>query len=169
MVNARGSVKGPKANSVPTLRAPRGTQQPPGDSSSDEGTETIYGLLNPQDLNLPRLEENQGTALAALGEGWVVSRKFQEWPPALRWFNKHMDKYRMAFQLRTRAGTTSPSLLPQTAVTEIFCAETAQMSEPAGRGNTGPNVIEGPSPPPMGVTEGYIGMEKTEPFQRVCL
>jgi hypothetical protein len=139
------------------------------DSSNSEDEDLcICGLVDMREQGVPRLEGNQEAALRAISEGWTLKRRFSDWPPALRWFNKSMDKYRNQLKSPpdTRApvnfgSTSNPNSSPRLPDHPSFTNTTA-----AG---TNPTVIEGPRQNVIGSSDGYIGLEKKDPFQRVCI
>jgi hypothetical protein len=142
--------------------------QDPSDSEDSEETNLfIYGLLNSNDFNLPRLEENRSSALLALDQGWVLKRQFTDWPTALEWFNKQLTRYRSLIQIQANIRPAPPL-----ARTTIDLSRGVAPIPPISLEGVAapPATIQGPEHRAQTTTsKGYIGLERPEPFHRVCI
>jgi hypothetical protein len=59
-----------------------------GPPRDDKSTPNIYGLINPEEYDRPRLEEGHDKAMTAIYEGWILVRQFESWPEAMVWFSR---------------------------------------------------------------------------------
>lgn len=128
----------------------------------------IYGLLDPTDKERPLLEDDHQQALCHMEGGWLLDCQFESWSEALEWFNAKMRIHR-ALQENDRK-KRSPEIPPDPRTGRISpqIAQAPPPLCPQARSRNQPLILEGPDPAPS-PTAGYIGMERKEPFKRICI
>jgi hypothetical protein len=141
----------------PTSKATQSNKSPTGGGSSPTSKVDLYGLLNPLDHELPRIEDGPAKAMRAISNGWVLDQQFDNWGSAMIWFNDKMQLHRR--QTQRDRGTPSVISIPSTGTS----------GNPSRKQkHSKMDILEGPDEY-TSEDPGYIGLERKTPFKRVCI
>ena len=129
---------------------------------AQRGQNLVLGLVNQEDY--PRLETQADNVLRLLDEGgWSIRRHFLGYnPSALQWFQTQMQLYQDRRRARTARSTTPTNLTP-TAGTNYTTSVDGVIGG-IQQTNAGP-----PAAPPVPVPNWYIGLQRNQPWHRVCV